>query len=75
MSRWKKGVISQTLKSHGGSIIPKGTPVEYKRIQTQPDADGRRYTLYEWHYKGNNTYIRSMKRTIEGLEVITEPYI
>lgn len=75
MGRWSKGVISETLRSFGGDSIPKGTKVEYKRMKTVPDKDGFHLTEYEWHYRGNGTYIRSYKRIIEGLELIVEPII
>ena len=74
MSRWSKGIISETLKGIE-SIIPKGTEVKYIRIKTIPDKDGFRLTEYEWHYQGNGTYIRTNRRIVEGLERIIEPRI
>lgn len=69
MSRWSKGIISETIKSTGCSIS-KGTEVEYIRVKSIPNSFGFRLTEYEWHYKGNGTYIRTNRRIIEGLERI-----
>lgn len=74
MARWKVGIMAETLRGIG-SDIPKGTEVKYIRMLRQPDADGFRLTLYEWHYSGNNTYIRSHRRIIDGLPIIEEPII
>ena len=74
MGRWSKGIISETIKSTGCSI-PKGTEVEYIRVKSIPNSSGFRLTEYEWHYKGNGTYIRTNRRIIEGLERIVEPRI
>ena len=57
MSRWSKGIISETIKSTGCSIS-KGTEVEYIRVKSIPNSFGFRLTEYEWHYKGNGTFYK-----------------
>jgi hypothetical protein len=71
---WKKGIISVTLTNIGGGRIEKGEEVQYSRKRTVVfSRHEQRHTEYEWHYNGKNAYVRTASRTIEGLEVITEP--
>lgn len=71
MPRWKKGILSEDLRSYGGSVMKKGSEVKYIRMKAVTFND---VWEYEWHYQPINggDYIRTHKRTIDGLPLIKE---
>lgn len=73
---WKEGIMSQDLNGFGYTH-KKGDIVRYKRVKSQVDSDGFRLTAYEWHYTDTNNFnlIRTIRKTIEGEEIIIEPYL
>lgn len=74
---WNEGVLSEDLRSAGGGVLKKGSVVRYKKKKAIRDNDNFKLTEYEWHYlnEDNQNLIRTISRTIEGLEFIKESYL
>lgn len=77
MAKFKTGILSEEIRSMGGTTLKKGQEVKYIRKLTQKDKDGFRLTKYEWHYCDINGrgLIRTIERTIEGLPYIKEEFL
>lgn len=77
MRGFKKGKLSDGLQSIGGIGHKKGDTVYYRRMKRIPDKDGFILSHYEWHYLDTEmtNLVRTFKRTIEGLPVLTEKFL
>ena len=53
---WKEGILSEDLRSVGGTMHKKGSIVRYKRFK-EFDTETNRWTSnYEWHYIEQSNY-------------------
>ncbi len=77
MAKFKTGILSEDLRSMGGTTLKKGQRVKYMRKLTLKDKEGFLLSKYEWHYYDENgrNLIRTTERTIEGLPYIKEEFL
>lgn len=66
---WKEGVLSNELRSVGGTVLKKGQTVRYRKFKTINEVV---LCPHEFHYTDtdNMNLIRCTKLYIEGLPVI-----
>ena len=52
---WNEGILTEELRSVGGTIHKKGSTVRYKKYK---EMDKNRYWTgeYEWHYIDTNNF-------------------
>ena len=54
---WKEGVLSEDLKSVGGTMHKKGSIVRYKRHKAFDSENNYMWMgEYEWHYLDQSNY-------------------
>lgn len=64
---WKEGILSEDLRSIGGTMHKKGSTVRYRRFRELDTETGFYTDNYEWHYLDTENYnlIRSHELLIE----------
>ena len=52
---WKEGILSQDIRSWGGTVHRKGDLIRYKRKKAYGE-DGYWTGKFEWHYLNTDNY-------------------